>query len=85
MTSYDINGYTFIAPSRRKFKKYDVYKKNKYLTSFGDNRYKHYNDKIGFYSYLNHKDKDRRNLYYKRFGLSAGFETPKFFSNKFLW
>ena len=44
--------------STRKNKKYDVYKHNKYLVSFGDKRYEHYEDKtpIKYYSNLNHYD-----------------------------
>ena len=50
MTEYNKQGYTFIAPSKNKYKKYDAYKGDKYLTSFGDNRYSQYHDKIGHYS-----------------------------------
>ena len=31
--------------STRKNKKYDVYENNKYIVSFGDNRYEQYEDK----------------------------------------
>ena len=37
-------------PSTRKNKKYDVYKNDKYLISFGSSLNKHYFDKIGYYS-----------------------------------
>ena len=71
--------------STRKNKKYDVFKDNKYLTSFGDKRYEHYYDKIGHYSNLNHLDKVRRDNYYKRFGKTSKFESPKYFSHNYLW
>lgn len=60
-----INGYT-IKPSTRKNKKYDVYKNDKYITSFGDTRYQHYYDKIGYYEHLNHYDEKRRKNYRSR-------------------
>lgn len=75
--------YTF-KKSKRKNKKYDVYKNGKYLTSFGDNRYQQYFDKIGIYSSLNHLDERRKDLYYKRHG-KAKFESAKWFSHKYLW
>lgn len=75
--------YTF-KKSKRKNKKYDVYKNGKYLVSFGDNRYGQYKDKIGSYSSKNHLDKKRRELYYKRHG-DAKFESAKWFSHKYLW
>jgi hypothetical protein len=71
--------------STRKNKKYDVYKNDKYLTSFGDKRYEHYYDKIGHYSNLNHLDDKRKDNYYKRFGKSAMFESAKYFSHNYLW
>ena len=61
--------------SKHKNKKYDVYKDNKYLTSFGSKIHQHYYDKIGNYSNLNHLDDKRRTNYYKRFGKSAKFES----------
>lgn len=76
--------YTF-RKSTRKNKKYDVFKNNKYLVSFGDNRYQQYFDKIGSYSRLNHNDKKRRDNYYSRFGKNAKYETAKWFSHKYLW
>lgn len=65
MFSKVINGYT-IKISTRKNKKYDVYKNGKFITSFGDTRYEHFHDKIGYYSKLNHNDKMRRDNYKKR-------------------
>ena len=71
--------------STRKNKKYDVFYKGKYLVSFGDNRYQHYEDKIGAYSHLDHKDDLRRYRYYKRFGSDAEEGTAKYFSHRYLW
>jgi len=71
--------------STRKNKKYDVYKNDKYIISFGDKRYQQYNDKIGHYSYLNHLDEKRRQNYYKRFGSKVKYESAKWFSHNYLW
>ena len=70
--------YTFKI-STKKNKKYDVYKKNKYLVSFGSSSNQHYFDKIGHYSHLDHLDLKRKNNYYKRFGKKedAKFESAK--------
>lgn len=51
-----IKGYT-IKVSTRKNKKYDVYKDDKYITSFGDSRYE---------DYTKHKDIIRLNNYKSR-------------------
>ncbi len=73
--------------STRKNKKYDVYKNNVYLVSFGDNRYEHYKDQtpLKLYAHKDHNDKERRRLYYARHGKIAEKETAKWFSHKFLW
>ncbi len=76
--------YTFQV-SKKKDKKYDVYKNGKYLVSFGSKNFQHYFDKIGFYSDLNHNDKKRRENYYKRFGTKANPDTAKYFSHNYLW
>jgi len=55
-----------LKPSIRENKKYDVYYDTKYIISFGDKRYQHYKDKIGYYNNLNHNDKERRKLYRDR-------------------
>lgn len=76
------------APSKTQYKKYDVRDRetNKKLFSFGDNRYQHYFDKLGYYSNLNHNDKKRRDAYRARHKndklneLSAGY-----FSWHYLW
>jgi len=75
--------------STRKNKKYDVYEQTKngmkYLTSFGDIRYKHYFDKLGIYSALNHQDKRRLELYYKRHNKNYPKYSADWFSKKILW
>ena len=76
--------YTF-KKSKRKNKKYDVYKDGKYLVSFGSNTHAQYFDKIGIYSSKNHLDKERRRLYYARHGKTAKFESAKWFSHNYLW
>jgi hypothetical protein len=76
--------YTFKV-STRKNKKYDAYKNNKYLLSFGSKINQHYYDKIGFYKNLNHLDNKRRDNYYKRFGKKAKPDTAKWFSHNYLW
>lgn len=81
-----LDGYEF-RKSTRKNKKYDAYRDGKYLTSFGDNRYEHYHDKIGLWSELDHGDEKRRDAYRSRHqgdrlddDTSAGF-----FSWNYLW
>lgn len=71
--------------SRRKNKKYDVFLNETYVLSFGDKRYQHYFDKIGFYSHLNHNDNTRRYNYYRRFGIDSIPGTAKYFSHHYLW
>lgn len=73
--------------SRRKGKKYDVFKNDKYLVSFGAKDYQQYKDKtpLKAYSYLDHNDKERRKRYYSRHGKEAKFESAKWFSHKYLW
>ena len=76
--------YTFKV-SKKQNKKYDVYKNNKYLLSFGDTRYSQYFDKLGHYSHLNHQDKTRLDRYYKRFGKKAKPDTARWFAHNYLW
>ncbi len=85
MTKYVKGRFTFLAPSRRKWKKYDAYnKKGEYIVSFGDKRYSQYKDKIGHYSSKDHKDIKRKNSYYARHGKATPL-SAKWFSHKFLW
>ena len=80
--------YTFKV-STRKNKKYDVFKNDKYLTSFGDKNYQQFKDTTPLknYSNLDHLYLKRKQNYYKRFGKkeSAKFESAKWFSNNYLW
>ena len=78
--------YSFVV-SRRKGKKYDVFKNGKYLVSFGQKGYAQFKDStpIKAYSHLDHGDKERRRLYYSRHGKDAKFESAKYFSHKYLW
>lgn len=82
----NIKGYT-IKVSTRKNKKYDVYKDDKYITSFGDKRYQHYKDLIGYYKNLDHNDKKRRDNYRSRHK-NDNIDNPNYagyWSYNFLW
>lgn len=86
MAIYYLDGYKFNSSSKIQYKKYDVYKDNKYMVSFGDKRYQQYYDKIGHYRSKDHKDEKRRQLYNirhkkdKDIKLSAGW-----FASHYLW
>jgi hypothetical protein len=83
-----INGWRVEAPSRRKNKKYDVYKDDEYITSFGDIRYQHYKDKFGYYKELDHLDKERRKNYRKRAKGISSIDDPynaNFWAYNYLW
>ena len=78
--------------SRRKNKKYDVYKLDnegnaKYLLSFGDKRYQHYYDQFGYYNKLNHLDDKRRMNYLKRSGTKNidNVNSANYWARNFLW
>ena len=69
-------------------KKYSVFVMKdgkKRLIHFGDSRYQQYRDKIGDYKHLDHNDKKRKDLYYKRHGSSNDRTSPKYYSHKYLW
>lgn len=72
-----------------KNKKYDVRDdEGKYILSFGDNRYQHYEDKLKDWSELNHNDEKRRYNYRKRAEGIGNLDNPKssnFWSYHFLW
>jgi len=72
--------------STRKHKKYMVLTKIG-IIHFGDNRYEQFRDKIGVYSHLDHNDKKRKELYYKRHGNKdiKNKESAKYWSHKILW
>ena len=82
-----LDGYIFRAPSRRHFKKYDVYDLNdKYITSFGDIRYEQFHDKIGHYKDKDHNDPTRRDNYRGRHKHDIlDKPTAGYFSYYYLW
>lgn len=74
--------------SNRKNKKYDVYKNDKYVLSFGDSNMQHYKDRLGYYSYLDHNDKKRRVNFKNRFKkliAENDKNKPTYWSTKYLW
>lgn len=80
-----IDGVNFFAPSKTKHKKYDAYVGTKRIP-FGDNRYEHFHDKIGYYSSLNHGDEKRRQSYAARhFEDNLNSYSPGYFSMYYLW
>ena len=88
MVVYYKYGYKFVAPSNREHSKYDVYdvKTDKKIASFGDRRYEHYKDKIGYYSHLDHNDVVRRKLYRIRHAKDLNNrDGAGYFSGKYLW
>lgn len=84
-------------PSNSKNKKYSVYVMKdgkKRLINFGDIRYEQYKDKIGYYSDLDHEDKERRRKYLlraknirnKKGELTYKLKySPNYWSVKYLW
>lgn len=88
MVEYLKDGFKFIAPSKHKNKKYDVYIGNSYITSFGALGMEQYFDKIGYYRSNDHKDKKRLKQFNQRFGKliqKADRTSPMYFSAKYLW
>lgn len=78
--------------SLTKNKKYDAILKNKQTgkikkIAFGQLPYQHYKDTTGLnlYSHLNHLDKQRRELYYKRHNKKYPKYSADYFSKKYLW
>ncbi len=57
-----LDGYRF-EKSKNKNKKYDVYKDDKFIVSFGASAYQHYKDRIGLWKHKDHNDPERRRLY----------------------
>ena len=79
-----IDGILFL-PSKTGFKKYDAYVDGK-TYSFGDRRYQQYEDKIGYFSHLDHLDPERRRLYRARHRHDNLDEfSPGYFSYFYLW
>lgn len=70
--------------SNKKYKKYAA-KVNDRFVHFGDKRYQHYRDKMGYYKNLDHNDKKRRDRYYSRHNKDYGKGTADYFSKHVLW
>ena len=82
---YYIDGLTFDSNTGNNSKYTVVY--NNRTIHFGDKRYQQYEDKIGHYSDLDHKDVKRRKLYLNRHK-NDNFDDPNYasyYSNKYLW
>jgi hypothetical protein len=85
-----LDGYIF-KKSKNKLKKYDVFNlEGDKIVSFGAIKptgepYAQYRDKIGLYKKYDHKDKKRRDRYYKRHGETDNKKNAKYFSHKYLW
>ena len=79
-----MKNYTF-TKSTKKYKKCDVFYNDRFITSFGYNKYKQFFDKIRLYAHKNHYDEKKRDNYYSRFGTTAKFESAKYFSHIILW
>jgi len=79
----------FKGTSNKKYKVILFDKNNKKIKTiqFGDKRYKHYKDitPLKLYTHLNHNDKERRKLYYKRHKINYPKYTPDYFSKRYLW
>lgn len=80
-------------PSSKKYKKYLTYHNNKKVY-FGDNRYEHYKDRLGYFKDLNHNDNERRSNYRKRHRAITDKDnnkvylkmtSPSYYSYKYLW
>jgi hypothetical protein len=83
---YYKDGYVFVAPSATEGKKYDVYKDDKKLASFGALGYQHYFDKIGAYEHLDHHDKKRRAMYRHRHAKDIdNYPHAGYFAAHYLW
>ncbi len=79
------------------FKGYDIYLSDKYPKKyyalinnkkiyFGDMRYGQYHDKLGYYSNIDHFDRNRRSMFWKRHAKSINkIGTPGWFSLHILW
>ena len=84
---YKKEGY-IIHISKRKGKKYDVYKGDKYIVSFGAYPMQQYHDKLGHYRYLDHHDKTRLKAFRSRFKKNIENADPSkgiYWSAKYLW
>lgn len=79
-------GYT-IRKSTRKGKKYDVYRNDKYLLSFGSADHDQWKDEtpLQLYKHKDHLNSERRRLYFLRHKRTSDINSPKYWSNTFLW
>ena len=71
-----------------KNKKYSVYVQRdgkRRLIHFGDINYEHYRDVIGAYAHRDHRDKARRQNYYRRHGPEHRRSSPRYWSHRILW
>lgn len=67
-------------------KKYFAQKDNGKKIYFGDIRYQHYKDKMGYYFVLDHKDPERRRLFKLRHENTRKIKySPSWFADKILW
>lgn len=68
-------------------KKYRVILSNGKHVDFGDKRYQQYKDStpLKAYSYLDHLDKKRRDLYYARHSKDYPPYSADWLSKKYLW
>lgn len=76
-----------VKPSSSPNKKYDVFKDNKKILSFGARDYQHYYDKLGHYSNLNHHNEQRRDNYRKRHQHTNinNVNSPAYWALRILW
>ena len=81
---YQHNGRTYYVSDRKHKKYYTIVEGKK--VHFGDTRYEHYYDKLGYYKYLNHNDKERRRLYKIRHEKDRHIKnTAGYFADRILW
>jgi len=85
-----IDNITYIVKKSTKLnKKYDVFDlTGKYLLSFGDSKYQQFHDKLNMWSWNDHNDYKRRNLYRKRaegIGNLDNVNSANFWSYNMLW
>lgn len=88
MVEYNLGNGWIIKPSKKKTFKYDVFKDENFILSFGHKAYQHYFDKLGFYSHLNHLDDKRRKNYLARSKGIGNLKNPysaNFWSREILW
>ena len=73
--------------SNRKNKKYKAILPNGEAVHFGDVNYQQYKDStpLKLYSNLDHNDKKRREMYYKRHSKNYAKYSADYFSKKYLW